>query len=226
MTYNTMKGKYEDFGEKSHFLGNPEVQNFGGYSGSVVVHEDFLVKIPDNIPPDKAGPLLCAGITMFDPLCHWGAVPGPSGNTQFMYDSDKHEKMTIGIVGCGGLGTMGIKLAKALGHDVVAISHSSDKYNLALEKGADRFVVSTSKDSMKFEHGKIDLILNTVAAPQDINAYMNLLTFNGTMVMLGLIKQPYQVNAIPLIFGRKKLAGSTIGGITNTQRMLEFCAQK
>ena len=130
MTYNTMKGKYEQFGKQSHFLGNPEIQNFGGYSGSIVVHEDYIIKIPDGIPPEKAGPLLCGGITMFDPLCHFGAVPGPCRNIPGKIDEEgRHKKMTIGIAGCGGLGHIGIKLVKALGHDVVAISHDQTHYN-------------------------------------------------------------------------------------------------
>lgn len=142
-TYNSMK-RY------THIGGNQDTQNFGGYSASEVVHERFILRIPDGVPLDKAGPILCAGITLYDPLVHWGATKG--------------KKMTIGIVGIGGLGTMGIKLAKAMGHRVVAISTSNKKETMAKEKGADSFVVSTDPESMKTETNKIDLILNTVSA--------------------------------------------------------------
>ena len=132
--YNSLKhGKYEQHGKKSHYLGNPELPLWGGYSGSRSVHEDFLLMVPDAIPLDKAGPIMCAGITMFDPLIHWGAVDGG-------------KKMTIGIVGLGGLGTMGVKLAKALGHRVISISHSAHKEPLAKEKGADTFVHSANEE--------------------------------------------------------------------------------
>jgi len=134
----------------THIGGNQDTQNFGGYSASEVVHEHFVLRIPDGIPLDKAGPILCAGITLYDPLVHWGATSG--------------KKMTVGIVGIGGLGTMGIKLAKALGHRVVAISTSNNKEKMAKEKGADAFVVSTDPESMAAESNKIDLILNTVSA--------------------------------------------------------------
>ena len=114
-TYNSLKhGKYEKNGKKSHYLGNPDVQNFGGYAGSRTVHEDFLLKIPDSIPLEKAGPIMCAGITLFDPMVYWGFADGGP-------------KKTIGICGLGGLGTMGVKLAHALGHRVVAISRTAAK---------------------------------------------------------------------------------------------------
>jgi len=142
-TYNSMK-KY------THIGGNQDTQNFGGYSASECVHEHFILKIPDGIPLDKAGPILCAGITLYDPLVHWGATKG--------------KKMTIGIVGIGGLGTMGIKISKALGHRVVAISTSAKKEEMAKSKGADAFVVSTDPESIKAEESKVDLILNTVSA--------------------------------------------------------------
>jgi len=142
-TYNSMK-KY------THIGGNQDTQNFGGYSASECVHEHFILKIPESIPLDKAGPILCAGITLYDPLVHWGATSG--------------KVMTIGIVGIGGLGTMGIKLSKALGHRVVAISTSANKAEMAKSKGADAFCVSTDPESMKHEENKIDLILNTVSA--------------------------------------------------------------
>jgi uncharacterized zinc-type alcohol dehydrogenase-like protein len=142
-TYNSMK-------THGHIGGNQETQNFGGYSGSEVLHEHFIIKIPDTVPLDKAGPIMCAGITLYDPLKYWGALNG--------------KKMCIGIIGIGGLGTMGIKMAKAMGHRVVAISTSPNKKDLALGKGADAFVASSEPESMNAEAGKMDLILNTVSA--------------------------------------------------------------
>ena len=135
----------------THVGGNPDSQTFGGYSGSEVVHEHFILKIPDGIPLEKAGPILCAGITLYDPLRHWGATSG--------------KKMNIGIVGIGGLGTMGIKIAAALGHNVTAISTSDKKEAMAKEKGATSFVVSTNDDSINSAKSSLDLILNTVSAP-------------------------------------------------------------
>ena len=202
-TYNTLKGKYEQFGKKSHFLGNKDTQNFGGYSGSNVVHEHFIVKIPDQIPLEAAGPLLCAGITMYDPLCHWGAVDGT-------------KTMTIGIIGIGGLGTMGVKMARALGHKVVAISTTKEKEDLCKQKGANDFICSTCPDSMKAGAKTCDLILNTVSAPHQVETYLPLLNTDGVIVMLGLVTQPHSVNQLGLLMSRKTIAGSTIGGIKNT----------
>lgn len=132
-----------------------------------------MIKIPDGIPLELAPSILCAGITMYDPLRHWGATKG--------------EKMTIGIVGVGGLGTMGIKLSKALGHDVVAISHSVAKESMAREKGATHFCVSNDPESMKAHAGMCDLILNTVSAEHDLNTYLPLLDMEGVLVQLGLV---------------------------------------
>jgi len=194
-----------------HIGGNPDTQNFGGYSASNVVHEHFIIKIPDGIPLDKAAPILCAGITLYDPLKYWGATePG------------KH--MSIGIIGVGGLGTMGIKLAKALGHRVVAISTSANKEAMAKEKGADAFVVSTDNGSMAAEAGKIDLIINTVSAKHELAHYLSLLRTNGTLVQLGLVPEPHTLSQLPLVFQRKSVGGSLIGGIKNTEEVLEFCA--
>jgi len=133
--------------------------------------------------------------------------------------------MCIGIIGVGGLGTMGIKLAHAMGHRVVAISTSANKEAMAREKGADAFVVSTDAASMATEAGSMDLILNTVAAAHELGHYLDLLAESGTIVQLGVIGTPHSVNQIPLIFGRKSIAGSLIGGIKATEECLEFCAQ-
>ena len=148
--------------------GNQELKTFGGYSGSHVANQHFVIKIPDGIPIEAAAPILCAGITMYDPLRHWGATAG--------------KKMTIGVVGIGGLGTMGIKLSKALGHDVVAISTSANKEALAKEKGATHFCVSKDPESIKAHAGLCDLILNTVGADHDVNTYFPLLNKSATIV--------------------------------------------
>lgn len=169
------------------------------------------MKIPEQIPLEKAGPILCAGITMYDPLRHWGATKG--------------KKMTIGVIGVGGLGTMGIKLSKALGHKVVAISTSANKKEMAMAKGADVFVVSTDPESMKEGAGLCDLILNTVSAEHECSTYTPLLHYSGTIVQLGLVKDPHTVNQISLIRGRKTMTGSHIGGIKATEECLELCAK-
>lgn len=143
---------------------------------------------------------------MYDPLRHWGATQG--------------NKMTIGIIGVGGLGTMGIKLAKALGHKVVAISTSANKKDLAFSKGAEVFVVSSDPESMKAGAGLCDLILNTVSAEHECSTYTPLLHYGGTIVQLGLVKDPHTVNQISLIRGRKTITGSHIGGIKATEECL------
>jgi uncharacterized zinc-type alcohol dehydrogenase-like protein len=195
----------------THIGGNQDTQNFGGYSASECVHEHFILKIPDGIPLDKAGPILCAGITLYDPLVHWGATTG--------------KKMTIGIVGIGGLGTMGIKLAKALGHKVYAISTSASKAAMAKEKGADEFVVSTDPESMKQHANTCDLILNTVSANHQMAHYLGLLRTDGTLVQLGLVTNDHAVNQMALLPTRKSISASMIGGIKCTQDLLELCAK-
>jgi len=195
--------------KKHHVIGNPDTQNFGGYSGSEVVNQHFIVKIPAGIPLEKAGPIVCAGITVYDPLRYWGATKGV--------------KMTIGIIGIGGLGTMGIKLSSLLGHRVVAISRGSDKEAMAKEKGADAFVNSKDPESMKSESGKIDLILNTISAAHQLGDYLPLLRNDGTIVQLGLVVENHSFSQMKLLGGRKKVAGSNIGGIAATEELLALC---
>ena len=202
---------YNDKKRYNHIGGNQDQHTFGGYSGSNVLHEHFIIKIPESIPLDQAAPILCAGITMYDPLRYYGATKG--------------EKMTIGVVGIGGLGTMGIKLAKALGHKVVAISTSANKKEMAMSKGADEFVVSKDPESMKSGAGKCDLILNTVSAEHQVAHYVSLLRYNGTICQLGLVKDPHQVNQLQMIVGRKQISGSHIGGIKATEECFELCAK-
>ena len=169
------------------------------------------MKIPDEIPMDQAGPILCAGSTMYDPLRHWGATSG--------------KPMTIGIIGIGGLGSMGIKLSKALGHRVVAVSTSEAKREIAMERGADDFVVSSDPSSVAAAKEACDLILNTVSADHQVSNYMPILARNGTMVQLGLVTAPQIVDQIGLIRLRQSLAGSHIGGIKPTEECLELCAK-
>ena len=203
-TYNGDK-KYGRVG------GNQTTKTCGGYSESFSIHERFVYKIPENLPLDKAAPIMCAGITMYSPINYWGGCTG--------------KKMTIGIVGIGGLGTMGVKIAKALGHDVVAISTSKNKEALAKEKGATHFVVSTDPESMASMKGRCHLILATISAEHDINLYMSLLTKKGTLVELGLVKKPHQVSGLGLMFQNQAIAGSLIGGVKETQECLDLCAK-
>ena len=172
---------------------------------------EFIIKLPESLALDRVGPILCAGITLYDPLKYWGALEG--------------KPMTIGIIGIGGLGTMGIKMAKAMGHRVVAISTSAHKKELAMGKGADAFVASSDPESMKAETNKINLILNTVSGAHQVETYLPLLNTNGIIVQLGLNTSPHTLNQLSVVFRRKSIAGSLIGGIKNTEECLEFCAK-
>jgi len=205
-----MTGTYNGVKQHGRVGGNQETRTCGGYSASNTVHEDFVIKIPDGMDLTKAAPILCAGITMYSPLNYWGAASG--------------EKKTVGIVGIGGLGTMGIKLAKALGNEVMAISSSNKKEALAREKGATLFASSRDPESMKAQAGKCDLILNTVSATHDINTYIPLLAKGGaTIVQLGGVTTPHSVFNFPLMMNRISIAGSLIGGIRETQEVIDLC---
>lgn len=184
----------------------------GGYSDRIVVRDKFVLKIR-HAEKDlaAAAPLLCAGITTWSPLKHWGAGPGKK----------------VGIVGIGGLGHMGVKLAHALGAHVVAFTTSEAKRQDALDLGADEVVVSRNADEMKAHTGSFDFILNTVAASHNLDAFIALLKRDGTMTLVGAPEHPHPSPAVfPLILGRKSIAGSLIGGIKETQEMLDFCAEK
>jgi len=187
------------------------MKTWGGYSGSNVVDERFVLKIPDGIPLESAAPILCAGITMYSPLKDYGALDG--------------KKLTIGIVGIGGLGTMGIKIARALGHDVVAISSSPNKEEMCKEKGATGFCVSKDPESMKSWAGKINILLNTVSATHEYATYLPLIAKSGTYVAIGANMKPFEVSQIHLIMNRITLTGSLIGGIKDTQEVLDLCAE-
>jgi len=180
---------------------------FGGYSNNFVVDADYAVHVPENLDLSGVAPLLCAGITLYSPLKHWGAKAG----------------MKVGIVGLGGLGHMGVKFAKALGSHVTVFSHSPNKEKDARAMGADEFVVTKDPASLKALSRQYDLILNTVSADLDINAYLNLLKLDGTLVAIGLPGNPYSVSVGLLLGARRSMAGSQVGGIPEIQEMLDFC---
>ncbi len=180
----------------------------GGYSTQIVVHEDFVVRIPNNIPLQNAAPLLCAGITTYSPLKFWKIQPG-----------DK-----VAVAGLGGLGHMAVKLAVAMGADVTVLSTSENKRADALKLGAHQFVVTKDPDQMKKSANTFKLILNSISAAHSYDLYLSLLKRDGTMVLLGL-PAPQPVGAFSLIPKRRSLAGSLIGGIAETQEMLDFCSK-
>ncbi len=182
----------------------------GGYSNHIVVDEAFVLRISKDANLAATAPLLCAGITTYSPLHHWKVGPGQK----------------VGIVGLGGLGHMGVKIAAALGADVVLFTTSPGKTKDAIRLGAKDVVVSKNEDEMKRHVGSFNFILDTVSANHDINAYLNLLKVDGTMTLVGVPEHPAPIAAPNLIFGRKSLAGSLIGGIAETQEMLDFCAEK
>jgi len=202
-TYNAQK-------THGHTGGNLDTQTFGGYSKSHTVHERYCVVLPEGIDLAKAAPLVCAGITMFDPLKHWGA-----------FESDK--KLNIGVAGIGGLGTMGIKLVKAMGHNVTAISSSGAKRQLALDKGATSFIAMSDVASVAENINTLDLILNTIPVPHDIMSLVALLRTNGTLVQLGAVPNPQPISQFPLLMGRKSISGSAVGGMKALQECVEFC---
>lgn len=181
----------------------------GGYSDKMVVDENYVLRIPGNLPLDGAAPLLCAGITLFSPLNHWHA--GPEQN--------------VAIVGLGGLGHMGVKLAHAMGAQVTVLSHSYGKQEDAKRLGADSFYATSESGTFQKLKGSFDLIINTVSAKMDWNQYLNLLKTDGTMVVVGAPAEQIPIGASFLIGGRKSLAGSMIGGILETQEMLDFCGK-
>src|SRR5690349_6085269 len=181
----------------------------GGYSSHVVVTEDFVVRIPEGLDLDVAAPLLCAGITTYSPLRHWGAGPGTK----------------VAVVGMGGLGHMAVKIAHAMGADVTVLSQSLKKQEDGLRLGADRYFATSDPDTFTELASRFDLLLNTVSAELDLNAYLSLLAVGGTMVNVGAPPQPLPVQAFSLIPARRSFAGSSIGSIAETQEMLDFCAE-
>lgn len=182
---------------------------YGGYSDSIVVDEHFVLRIPANLNLAGAAPLLCAGITTYSPLRHWGVGKGKK----------------VGIVGLGGLGHMGVKFAHAFGAHTVVFTTSPNKKEDALRLGADEVVVSKNADEMQKHANSFDFILDAVAAQHDINAYINLLARDGNITMVGAPEKPLSVGVFGLIMGRRSFSGSPIGGIAETQEMLDFCGQ-
>lgn len=187
-----------------------DLQTYGGYSEKVVVDEHFVLKVPTNLNLSAVAPLLCAGITTWSPLRHWKV--------------GKDSK--VAVVGLGGLGHMAIKLAKGLGAEVTLFSRTPGKTQDAKELGADEVVISTDVEQMKSVQGKFDLIIDTVPYVHDVNPYVATLNISGTLVLVGYLGDLNPVlNTVPMIMGRKSVAGSVIGGITETQEMLDFCGK-
>jgi alcohol dehydrogenase (NADP+) len=183
---------------------------YGGYADSIVVDEAYVLRLPNGLDPAGAAPLLCAGITTYSPLRHWNVGKGQK----------------VGIVGLGGLGHMGLKLAKAFGAHVALFTTSPNKTADAVRLGADDVILSTDNAAMKKHAGSFDFILDTVAGDHDLNAYLQLVKLNGAMTLVGAPSKPLSVAAFSLIMKRRQLAGSTIGGIRETQEMLDFCGEK
>lgn len=182
---------------------------YGGYAKHVVVNEDFVLRIPSNLPLDKAAPLLCAGITTYSPLSNWKVTKGNR----------------VGVIGMGGLGHMAVKIAVAMGADVFVISHSENKKEDAKKFGAKGYINSTISEQMQKEMNTFDFIVNTVSANLDLTNFLFLLKRDGTMVQVGAPDKPNTLNMFSMIIKRRRLAGSLIGGIKETQEMLDFCGK-
>ncbi|MGW2820669.1 NAD(P)-dependent alcohol dehydrogenase [Streptomyces sp. NPDC001443] len=190
-------------------VGRDGEPTYGGYSEKVVVDENYVVRIPDGLKLDEAAPLLCAGITLYSPLRHWNAGPGKK----------------VAILGMGGLGHMGVKIAHALGAEVTVLSQSLRKQEDGLKLGADHYYATSDPKTFEELRGSFDLIVSTVSAPLDFGLYLSLLKSDGALVNVGAPEEPISLNLFSLIGGRKTLAGSSIGGIRETQEMLDFCAE-
>ena len=182
---------------------------YGGYSSNIVVDEHFVLRIPKNLSLAGVAPLLCAGITTYSPIRRFGVTKGKK----------------VGIVGLGGLGHMGVKFSHALGAHTVVFTTSPKKKEDALHLGADEVVISRNADEMQKHAGSFDFILDTVAANHDVNAYLGLLAHDSTLALVGAPEKPMSVSAFSLLMGRRNLAGSLIGGLAETQEMLDFCGQ-
>ncbi|KAB1147794.1 NAD(P)-dependent alcohol dehydrogenase [Streptomyces luteolifulvus] len=182
---------------------------YGGYAEKIVVDENFVVRIPEGLKLDEAAPLLCAGITTYSPLKHWNAGPGKK----------------VAVVGMGGLGHMGVKIAHALGAEVTVLSQSLRKKEDGLKLGADHYYATSDPKTFEELRGTFDLILSTVSAPLNLDTFLSLLKTDGAFVNVGAPEEPVRLNLFSVIGGRKTLAGSGIGGIRETQEMLDFCAE-
>ena len=182
---------------------------YGGYSENIVVDENFVLRVPENLDPAGVAPLLCAGITTYSPIRRWGDIKGKK----------------VGILGLGGLGHMGVKFARAFGAHVVVFTTSPGKKEDALRLGAHEVIVSTNPEEMQQHAGSFDFILDTISAEHDINSYLGMLGLDGNLTLVGAPEKPLSISAFALIFGRKSLSGSLIGGIKETQEMLDFCGE-
>jgi alcohol dehydrogenase (NADP+) len=207
----THEEQYCDNGMVATYNGRDKegAPTYGGYSTQIVVDQKYTLHIDDDLPIEGVAPLLCAGITTYSPLRHWNIGKG-------------HK---VAIVGLGGLGHMGVKFAASFGAEVTVLSTSKSKMNDALALGAHHFEVTTNPETMKKLQGKFDFILSTISARHDYNQYLGLLTLNGTMVVVGVPPEPSTVHAFSLIGKRRSIAGSLIGGIKETQEMLNYCAE-
>jgi uncharacterized zinc-type alcohol dehydrogenase-like protein len=182
---------------------------YGGYSDSIVVDQHFVLRIPENLNLAAAAPLLCAGITTYSPMRHWGVTAGKK----------------VGMVGLGGLGHMGVKFARAFGAHTVVFTTSPNKVEDAFRLGADEVVLSRDANAMQQHAGSFDFILDTVSAQHDIDAYIALLARDGNLTLVGAPEKPLSLSSFGLIFGRRSVSGSPIGGLAETQEMLDFCGQ-
>ncbi|MFE1314250.1 NAD(P)-dependent alcohol dehydrogenase [Streptomyces sp. NPDC058755] len=190
-------------------VGKDGEPTYGGYSQKIVVDENFVVRIPDGLSLDVAAPLLCAGVTTYSPLRHWNAGPGKK----------------VAVVGLGGLGHMAVKIAHAMGAEVTVLSQSLRKKDDGLKLGADHYYATSDPKTFEELAGTFDLIISTVSAPLDFGAFLSLLRTDGALVNVGAPEEPISLNLFSVIAGRKTLAGSGIGGIRETQEMLDFCAE-
>src|SRR5919112_2153818 len=186
-----------------------KTQTYGGYSNKIVVDDNYVLRIPDNLPLDRSAPLLCAGITLYSPLMHWKVGPGKK----------------VAIIGLGGLGHIGVKIAHGLGAEVTVLSHSLEKEEESKRMGADIFYSTTDPTTFKKLRGYFDVIINTVSVVLDFNKYMKLLALDGTMVLVGLPESTISIGPFSLTSARRGLAGSAVGGIRETQEMLDFCSK-
>jgi uncharacterized zinc-type alcohol dehydrogenase-like protein len=200
------QGNVQTYNSPDQYLGK---QTYGGYSERIVVHEDFVLRVPENLDLAAAAPLLCAGITTYSPLKHWNIGPGKK----------------VGVVGIGGLGHMAIKLAKAMRATVVVFTTSPSKIEDAKRLGADHVVLSKDEDQMNRHNGTLHFVLDTVSGQHDINVYLNLLQVDGSLTLVGAPEHPLPVAPFSLIPFRRSFSGSTIGGIAETQEMLDFCSR-
>lgn len=212
---DSCKQSEEQYCEKRNVLTYNDIEldektpTYGGYSERITVLDRFVVRIPDELPLDKAAPLLCAGITIYSPLMHWKAGPGKS----------------VAVVGVGGLGHMAVKIASALGANVTAISRSLSKKADAEKMGAKDYLATSDASAVEKAQGRFDLIINTVSSAADMNAYLGMLKRDGVMVLVGAPSENLPVSPFSMIPQRKSFAGSTIGGMRETQEMLDFCAK-